>query len=201
MIIADDVVQGTQEWWDVRLGIPTSSGFGKIVTTTGKSSTQRKKYMYKLSVERILRVSEDNYTSKYMDRGKELEPQARAFYELFSGLEAKEVGFCYKDEKKLYGCSPDGLVGDDGLLEIKAPTSAVHVEYLLGGKLPTAYFSQVQGQLFVTGRKFCHFFSFYPGLKPFMIKVLPDVEFHKVLEIELDKFVNELTEVEKTLKQ
>jgi len=199
VIIADNVVQGTQEWWDVRLGIPTSSGFDKIITTKGEPSKQRLKYMDKLAVERITRVSEDSYTNRHMERGKELEPQARAFYEVFEGAEVTEVGFCYKDKKKLYGCSPDGLVGDDGLIEIKCPTSAVHVEYMRGKKLPTAYYQQVQGQLLVTGRKWCDFYSFYPGIKPFIVRVVPDKDFIKALEVELDKIAEELNEITKEI--
>lgn len=191
MIIVD-VVQGTPEWNSARTGIPTASSFDKIITTKGEASKQAQKYMYQLAAERITGVKEDTYQNGPMARGVEMEAEARAMYELLTGNEVKIVGVCFPDEKKLYGCSPDGLVGDDGAVEIKCPTSAVHVSYLLEGGLPSEYFQQVQGQLFVTGRKYVDFFSFYPGLKPHMVRVERDEKFIKSLTIELEVFCKKL---------
>lgn len=199
MIIAE-VVQGTPEWEKARLGIPTSSGFDKIITTKGEPSKTRLKYMYQLAAERITGIKEDTYKNGHMARGQELEGQARAFYELTNGVEVKEVGVCYLDDKKLYACSPDGLVGEDGLVEIKCPSSPVHIGYFLEGVLPLEYLQQVQGQLFVTGRKWCDFFSFYPNLRSLQIRVKPDQKFIENLKVELGKFCIELDQITEKLR-
>lgn len=200
-MIIEDILQGSEEWQKARLGIPTSSNFDKLITTTGTSSKQRIQYMYQLSAERITGIKEDTYKNNNMIRGSEMEDEARAFYELITGEEVTTVGICYPDKKKLYACSPDGLVGKDGLVEIKCPTSPVHIGYLLDGKFPMAYFQQLQGQLLVTGRKWCDFFSFYPGIKPLLLKVMPDEKFLNALKIELEVFVKELQELTERIKK
>jgi putative phage-type endonuclease len=195
MIIEKSIVQGSPEWNSARCGIPTASGFDKIVTTKGALSKSSEKYMYQLAAERITKRQEESYKNGIMDRGLEMEDQARAMYEILTGNDVETVGICYYDDRKTIACSPDGLVGKDGLLEIKCPSSAVHVSYLLEGVLPTEYFQQVQGQLFVTGRKWCDFFSFYPNLPPFLLRVESDKEFIKKLQVELEVFVKQLSEV------
>ena len=201
MIIAKGIVQGTKEWDDIRMGIPTASGFDKIITTKGTSSKQREKYMYGLAAERISGIKEDQYQNAIMQRGIEMEGEARAFYELTTGQDVKTVGFCHYDKKKLFGCSPDGLVGKGGSVEIKCPSSAVHVAYLLNNKLPIEYFQQVQGQLLVTGRKWVDFFSFYPGVKPLCIRIEPDGRFLNNLQVELEVFCKELNEVTEKIRR
>jgi predicted phage-related endonuclease len=199
-MITDKATQGTKEWREARGGIPTASAFDRIITTKGEPSKQRQKYMYALAAERIAGVTENGYESEAMKRGKEMEAEARAMYELMTGLTVEQVGVCYPNEEKPYGCSPDGLVGKDGCLEIKSPTSPVHVGYLLNGTLPVDYFQQVQGQLLVTGRKWCDFFSYYPALPPLLIRVKPDEKFLKALMIELEVFCKELDEIETKLR-
>lgn len=199
-MIIENVVQGTEEWKKERAGIPTASSFDKIITTKGEPSKQRTKYMYQLVAERITGVKEENYQNGVMQRGIQMEEEARRMYELMTGNTVMQVGVCYPDEKKPYGCSPDGLIGDDGAIEIKCPTSAVHVGYLLEGVLPTDYFQQVQGQLLITGRKWVDFFSFYPGLKPLLIKVKPDKKFIEALKTELESFCGELAEITERIR-
>ncbi len=199
-MIIEDVVQGTPEWYKIRLGIPTASCFDKLVTTTGIPSKQRQKYMYQLAAERITGIGEDNYQSAAMLRGKIVEEEARNMYAFITGNEVKQIGFCYHDKTKLYGCSPDGLISKDGQVEIKCPTSPVHIGYLLSGKFPTTYFQQTQGQLFITGRKWVDFFSYYPGLKPMLIRIKPDNTFILSLKVELDMFCRELDEVTEKLR-
>ncbi len=186
--------QGTPEWYAARCGIPTASEFDKLITTQSKTSTQRTKYMYRLAGERVCGVPEESYQSVAMQRGKEVEEEARRFYEFTSGVEVQRVGFCLSDCGR-FGASPDGLVGEDGQIEIKCPTLAVHVGYLLEGKLPTDYFQQTQGQLFVTGRKWSDFISYYPGVKPLLIRITPDAIFHQNLGIELNGFCGELEQI------
>lgn len=190
--------QGTPEWLAARCGKPTASCFDKIVTTKGASSTQRTKYMYQLAGERIAGKPEESYQSAAMQRGTEMEEEARRYYEFTKQCDVTQVGFCVSECKR-YGASPDGLVGDEGLLEIKCPSLAVHVGYLLEGKLPTEYFQQTQGQLFVTGRLWSDFISYYPGIKPLIIRVTPDVVFHKSLEAELNSFCGELDQIIKRI--
>lgn len=183
--------QGTPEWHASRCGKPTASGFDKLITTTSKQSTQRTKYMYQLAGERVCGIPEETYQSAAMARGTATEEEARRFYEFTTGESVRKVGFCVSDCGR-YGASPDGLVGEDGVLEIKCPSLAVHVGYLLDGKVPTDYFQQTQGQLYVTGRKWSDFISYYPGLRPLLIRVTPDGAFHRALESELNGFCAEL---------
>ena len=199
-MITADVVQGSKEWRDARGGIPTASAFDMIITSKGEPSKQRQKYMYSLAAERITGVKEEIYQNSNMQRGIEMEAEARAMYELITGFEVLQVGVCYPNEKKLYGCSPDGLVGKDGALEIKCPTAPVHVGYLLANVLPVDYFQQTQGQLLVTGCKWVDFFSYYPGLKPLIIRIKPDEKFIKALQIELEIFCKELDDIVEKLR-
>ncbi len=199
-MIIDLAVQGTKEWREARGGIPTASAFDMIITTKMEPSKQRQKYMYALAVEKITGVKDEGYKNANMERGIEMEAEARKMYQLMTDSEVETVGVCYQDEKKLWGCSPDGLVGEDGALEIKCPTAPVHVEYILEGKLPTAYIQQTQGQLFITGRKWLDFMSYFPGVKPLIVRVLPDVKFITALRVELEIFVKELAEICERIK-
>lgn len=183
MIICESE-QGTAEWLQERCGLPTSSNFDKIVTSKGDRSASRLKYIYQLVGERISGQPVPMYNNYAMQRGTELEPEARAYYELLSDNVVQEVGFCMEDGGR-WGGSPDGLIGDDGGLEIKCPEIHTHVGYLLANKLPTTYYQQVQGNLFVTGRKWWDFISYYPGIKPLIVRVLPDTVFHEILHEEL----------------
>jgi hypothetical protein len=154
--------------------------------------------MYKLAGEILSGTSEETYQNVAMLRGIELEAEARNLYKMINDVEVEEVGFCLSDG---YGCSPDGLVGKDGLIEIKCPIMSTHVEYLLDGTLPSDYFQQTQGQLLVTGRKWCDFVSHYPAIKPLIIRVERDEVFIKKLESELKVFCSELNDIVKKLKE
>jgi len=186
--------QRTPEWYASRMGIPTASSFDKIITPKGELSTQRTKYLYKLVAEKLSGTVEETYINLAMQHGIDTEDEARKVYELVTLNDVEQVGFCLSDCER-YGASPDGLVGDDGLLEIKCPKAETHIEYLLNGKLPTAYFQQVQGQLLVTGRKWCDFMSYYPNLKPFIVRVERDDEFLSKLEQALIDFDAEKKEI------
>ena len=191
-----DCIQGTPEWFEVRRGIPSASNFDKIVTSKGIASKSATKYMYKLAGEYVSGYNEESYQNMAMIRGSELEAEARELYELIHNVEVKQVGFCLSDG---YGCSPDGLVGDDGQIEIKCPSASVHVEYLLKGVLPTTYFQQVHGSLLVTGRKWCDFVSYYPGIKPLIVRVNKNTSFTALLSNELKSFCAELGEIIKRI--
>jgi hypothetical protein len=135
-----------------------------------------------------------------MLRGIEMESEARGLYSLLSGQEVVQVGLCLSEGKAGYGASPDGLIGEDGGVEIKCPLVSTHVSYLLANKLPSDYFQQVQGGLLVTGRKWWDFVSYYPGLRPLLIRVEPDKAFQKALKVELELFVNELDDIVRKIK-
>jgi len=194
-----DVQQGSPEWFSARVGIPTSSNFDKIITTEGKPSKQRIRSMYQLAGERIIGKSEDGYKNDIMLRGQEREAEARELYELMTGKTVEQVGLCVTEGEAVFGASPDGLIGNDGLLEIKCPIISTQVSYLLEGTLPKEYFQQLQGQLLVTGRKWVDFLSYYPAMKPLLIRVTPDKEFQKKLQVELELFCSELNEVVKKI--
>lgn len=198
-MITIDIEQGTQEWKDLRVGVPSASNFDKIVTMKGEPSKQAEKYIYELAGERITGVREEGYLNANMQRGMELEAKAREVYELITDLDVSQVGLCYPNEDKKYSCSPDGLVGDDGLIEIKCPIITTQVDYLLSKKFPSTYFQQVQGQLLVTGRKWCDFVSYYPGLKPLITRVERDEKFIEALASELEVFCSKIDEVVKEI--
>jgi len=192
-----DCEQGSPEWHQARCGIPTASSFDKIVTSTGSLSKQREKYMYQLAGERVTGKPEETYKNGFMERGKEMEAEARAFYELTNGVKVNQVGFCLENG---YGASPDGLVGDDGVLEIKCPLLSTHVSYLLKGTMPTEYFQQVQGQLLLTGRKWVDFISYYASMKPMVIRIVPDIKFQRILKVELEVFCGQLDDIVSKIK-
>lgn len=200
MIIIKDIEQNSPEWFEARAGIPTASRFDKIVTSKGERSKSRTQELYQLAGERILGTKPEGYTNAAMERGIEMEAEARVKYEFDFDCEVEQVALCYKDEHRLFSCSPDGLVGDDGGVEIKCPSLHTHVEYMVKGKLPTKYFQQVQGSLFITGRKWWDFVSYYPGMPLFRVRAVPDKVFHEKLATELNSFCEDLAEVVEALK-
>ena len=199
-MVVDTEVQGSPGWMKARAGIPTASNCDKIVTTAGVASKSAKKYLYQLAAERIRGIKEETYQNAAMKRGIEFEVEARAMYAFITDQEVEVVGLCYPDEKKLCGASPDGLVGDEGIIEIKCPSSDIHVDYFLRGVLPTDYFQQTQMQLFVTGRKWVDFVSYFPGLKPLIVRAIPDTKFITALRVELEMFYQQLDEVTAKLR-
>jgi len=194
-----DIVQQTPEWFKEKAGRPSASNFDSIITNDGKPSKQRTKYLYQLAGERITGIREESYQNAAMTRGIEMEAEARQYYELLNNVEVQQVGLCITDDG-LVACSPDGLVGKDGGLEIKCPTLPTHVEYLYKGGLVEKYFQQVQGSLFVSGRKWWDLISYYPGLKPVIIRVTPDKTFLTALKVELALFCIELNKLTEAIR-
>jgi len=192
--------QYSPEWWAERLAHPTSSQYSKIVTSKGEPSKQRTAYMYELAAERLTGKQEDTFISIAMQKGAEREGLSRQVYEMENEIEVVQCGFCLSDCGR-WGASPDGLVGEDGLVELKNPLGKTQVERLLtvDPKLPTAYIQQVQGQLLVTEREWCDFVSYVPGLPLFVLRVEPDREFLAKLEAALVEFCEELDEICKRL--
>ncbi len=173
------VVQGSPEWYKLRLGIPTASEFHRLVTPKGNPSGKnvQEKYMLELLGERVTGLPASDFTSKAMQRGKTLEQTAVEFYELQRGVDTTPVGFVSNDEGTI-GASPDRFVGTDGQMEIKIPTAANHLGFLLGyGSNYEEHKPQVQGQLWITGRPWNDVVS-YNDFMPMALSRIPrDEEF------------------------
>ena len=193
-MIVLDVEQGSIAWQEARLAIPTASQFSRIVTPGGKPSKSAEQYLGELLAEWVLGYQADDFQSEWAERGKALEPDARKFYAFHRDAEVSTVGFCYRDDSRLVGASPDGLVGEDGLWEVKCPMPGKHLVYLARGVLPREYVLQVQGQLWVTGREWCDFMSFHPDLPPFVIRVEPWPAMQAALDDALPDFVGKMLE-------
>lgn len=188
MIVVRGIEQGSLEWLKLRLGIPTASRFDSIITPqTRKFSKAAESYAVELVAERITGYPLDAESTDWMMRGTRLEKEARRWYEFNQGVEVEEVTFCYNDDKTV-GCSPDGLIGDVGLLELKCPAAKTHIGHLLGKTNP-ASITQVQGQLWVTGRSFVDAVSYCPGLPPVLIRHHRDEEFLDALDGCIKKFL------------
>lgn len=191
-MIVMDCVQGSEPWFQARCGIPTASNFSKIITTKGEPSKSQTDYINELAYESISGIPTIGHQTQAMLHGIETEAEARDLYQFMTDSEVVEVGMCYRDENRLFSCSPDGLVGEVGGLELKCPMGKTHVKYTLAGKLPTEYFQQVQGSLYITGREWWDFVSYARGMDLFVVRVERDEEFIKKLEIQLSKFTTEL---------
>ncbi len=180
--------QGTPEWAAARLGIPTASQFHRLITAKShKPSSSADGYMYELLAEWALGESLDGMSSGMMARGNEMEKEAVLWYELREAVEALPVGFCLRDDGKV-GASPDRLVGDDGLLEIKCPGPAKQIGYLLG-EAADEHKVQMQGQLWVTERQWCDRLSYNPGLPQAVFRQDRDDRFIAILAEIVDAFV------------
>lgn len=191
MKIYREFKQLSPEWWALRRGVPTASEFSKIMTPkTCKMSAEAKTYAYRLLADRHdpLYPRLNNFTANAaMQQGTEMEKEARAGYELLINLSVDEVCFCTTDDG-LLGCSPDALVGEDGLLEIKCPQPNTQIGYLMDATLPDEYRCQVHGHLVVTGRKWCDFYSYSAELPYLHVRVYPD-DFTEKLRTTLKDFL------------
>ena len=187
--------QGSPEWLQARLGVPSASSYAKLITSTGRASTQADAYINQLVAERLTGEPTFFQVTDPMQRGMDLEPEARASYEAQTGNLVMQAGFLMHDTLQA-GASPDGLVGEDGGLEIKCPSGHTHVEYLREGGLPVKYFQQVQGCLWISGRDWWDFMSYHPRMEPLIIRVNRDDKFIKALEgavTEAVKIIEQLT--------
>lgn len=149
--------QRTEEWHAARAGRATASKFNTIIVNGTGSAT----YAAEIALERITGRVKETYQSKAMQNGTDTEPVARLEYELSTGNVVKECGF-YAHNSLLCGASPDGLVNDEGLVEIKCPNESTHLKTLHTGKIPNDYYWQMIGQMWMTGRKWCDYVSYHP---------------------------------------
>jgi hypothetical protein len=165
-------IQGTTDWLIQRIGVVTASNFSKVFTTAGKLSTSRDGLINQLIAENLLQKPTETFKSDAMQRGNDLEPEARALAELMLGVDIEEYGLIKMDDYEI-GCSSDGLWGETGI-EIKCPNASTHISYLRKGKLPTIYTQQVQGTMLVLDLSEYWFLSYHPDLEPLLIKVKRD---------------------------
>ena len=184
-----EIVQGSPEWFAIRCGKVTASRVADVVAKTKSGpSTSRANYMAELIAERLTGQPAERFSNAAMAWGTEKEPEARDAYCFYRGETVKEVGFIHHPTIEQSGCSPDGLVGDDGLVEIKCPNTANHLDTLLGQMVPSKYINQIQWQLACSGRQWCDFVSYDPRLPENMrlfIKRMPRDE-KRIAELETE---------------
>ena len=201
MIIEDSFLQGSEQWFQARIGNPGCSSFSRIVTTTGELSKSRTEYLYELAGEIITGKKTKGYSNARMEEGLIAEDESRTLYELIYGVEVQQVGLCYKDEQKAFHYSPDGLILDKSRgFETKDAIPKIQVARLLKGTLPTEHFIQCQGSLLVTDLETWDFQSYCSGLPPLTIRVERDEVFITKLSVALDDFCMELAILVNKLK-
>jgi len=185
--IFHDVAQYSEEHDRLRLGIPTSSNFHKIITPQGKPSKQWREYACVLIAERLLHRKLEFFNSPAMERGLIVEAEAADWYEFDQDVTVQRAGFI-TDDRQSIGCSPDRVVGDEGLLEIKAPLPHTQVEYWLSGELGERFRPQLQGQLYVSQRCWVDILCWHDVLPKLVMRVEPDDNFIAALDRELQIF-------------
>ena len=188
-----DCTQGEPEWHLCRLGIPTASKFSDVLAK-GQGITRRK-YLYQLAGEILTGERHEGYSNQHMERGKEQEDEARKLYQLIYGGDLTSVGFMRRGDA---GASPDSLVGDDGLLEVKTRLPHLQVELLATyseDKPPAENITQVQGQMAISGRSWCDLISYCRGLPLARWQIARDEAFIGRLWAEIDAFNEELTQM------
>lgn len=194
-----EVEQRSNEWFALRLGKVTASRVADLMakTKTGYSAT-RENYMAQLVVERISNSQAESFSSPAMQWGTDQEPYARAEYEATQGAMVEECGFVSHPTIEMAGASPDGLVGDDGLIEIKCPNTATMIDVLLTGTVASKYNTQMQFQMACTGRQWCDYVVFDPRMpakaQMFIKRVARDEAFIAEMEAEVTKFLGEVAE-------
>ena len=187
-----DIVQGSPEWHALRLGKVTASRVADVVAKTKSGwGASRANYMAELIAERLTGSVADRYTNAAMQWGNETEAEARAAYQFQTDAEVVEVGFVDHPTIAEGGASPDGLVGNIGLVELKCPNTATHIDTLLSGAVPGKYITQMQWQMACTGRYWCDFVSYDPRLPPEMAIWIKRVDRDEERITELQDMVRE----------
>lgn len=188
-----DCDQNSPEWLAARRGMPTASRFADILAK-GQGITRRK-YLYTLAGEILTGECAESYSNPHMERGHEMEADARNLYAFDRDADPKLVGFMWRDGcagRHAAGCSPDALLGDAGMLEIKSKLPHLQLEVLERDTLPPEHKAQVQGQLWVSGREWCDFVSYWPRLPLFVTRVERDEPYIETLAQAVADFCGEL---------
>lgn len=163
--MTEEIIQGSEEWFAIRCGKVTASRVADVIARTKSGpAASRKNYLAELVAERLTGEAAQGFTNAAMQWGTDTEPQARAAYAFYADADVQEVGFVVHPSIPDSGASPDGLVGETGMVELKCPNTATHIETLLSGTIPTKYQTQMLWQMACTGRQWCDFVSFDPRL-------------------------------------
>lgn len=200
------IIQGTPEWHQMRLGKVTASKVADVMAKikTGEAAARRN-YRAQLVAERLSKCPTETFQNAAMTWGVEMEDSARQLYSFFTGNEVNRVAFVDHPTIQMSGASPDGLIRDVGMVEIKCPNTAAHIDYLLAGEAPSQYIPQMQWQMACTGRAWCDFVTYDPrlpdDLQILIVQVARDDEYIATLEAEVVSFLESVDEtVEKLLK-
>ena len=198
--------QRTDEWFQARLGKVTASKVSDVLAKTKSGyAASRDNYMAQLVVERMTNKQAETFTNAAMEWGTQQEPFARAAYEIKTGVVVEEVGFIDHPRLPNAGASPDGMVGEEGMVEIKCPNTATHIETLLSKEVPWKYYAQMQWQMACTGRLWCDYVSYDPRMPEntqlFIQRVYRDADNIELMEKEVVKFLVELGEKVEELKR
>ena len=205
-MIYENIEQGSDEWQAIRAGKVTASKITDIMAKlkSGKPSAGRTTYMGQIIAERLTGVKSDSFSNAAMQWGIETEPQARAAYEFLNDVEVEQIAFMDHHSIEFSGMSPDGLVSDMGMLEIKCPNTATHIDFLITNIIPKKYQDQMQWQMACSDRKWCHYMSFDPRmpehLNKLIVKVDRDDKYIGEMEAEVIKFNLEINEKLKILE-
>lgn len=183
--------QGTQEWHEARAGIPTASMFATVLASgrNGGESKTRAKYMRQLAGEIITGKPMESYSNAHMERGHVMEPDARDYYAFVTGTQPEQVGFIRNGQK---GCSPDSLVGTNGMLEIKTKLPDLLIECWERGTFPPEHMAQCQGALWVAEREWLDLVVYWPGMQAFESRAYRNEAYIASLSSAVDKFNDEL---------
>lgn len=203
-MIIHDLEQRSPEWFELRAGMPTASMFSKLITSKGDPSTSMKEYAYTLAGATYAGKDLDPWEgNKWTDRGTELEDAAGSLYEFSNGIEIQKIGFI-TDDGKTYGCSPDGLVDDDGMVEFKCLKAENHIKaivnYQKNGKCPVTYIQQIQGQMMISCRDWCDIVFYHPELPLLIIRQYPDEHFMAELLSQIEQVLLERNTIVDALK-
>ena len=202
----ENIEQQTPEWSEVKIGKVGASRLADVMAEGrgGKPSATRANYRYALLTARLTGEYQQTYQSPEMLRGIELEAEARRKYEIVTFNDVKQVGWIPHPEIEMCGCSPDGLVDDDGLIEIKCPNTKTHLETVLHGKIDRSYMLQMQWQMECSGREWCDFVSYDPRLPEniqiCIIRVDKKQEVIDSIKTAVQAFLSELAELENKIR-
>lgn len=198
--------QRTDEWFAARLGKVTASRVSDVLAKikTGEAAVRRN-YKMQLATERLTGQKTDSYINQAMQDGIDREDTARQIYEIVRDIKVEQVGFIDHPTIKMSGCSPDGLLPDNGILEIKCPIETTHTTNLLERKLPSRYLPQVQWQMACAGADYANFVSYNPNFEPKLqliyVEVERDNEYIEMLEEEVTTFITEVDDVINQLRE
>lgn len=192
-----DIIQRTPEWIEIRRGKMSASNAETIIANGKGLET----YIYNLMAEYYSSAEKENYINADMQRGIDLEPEAKIEFQFYTGLDIKEVGCVELNEYIL--ASPDGLIGDDGLIEIKCPNDSIYFKLLLNNNIKPEYIAQMQMQMYVTNRQYCYFVSYNPNFEKslYIKKINRDKEMIDKLKKGLERGTQLIKEIKENFRK